>query len=87
MEEINVGETVAASSHPDALPPLRIDPPTLQMIFRTNDSPFAGREGKFVTARQLEDRLKQELHTDVSLRVEDTKTPGVWTVSRSGMID
>ncbi len=84
MEEINVGETVAASSHPDALPPLRIDPPTLQMIFRTNDSPFAGREGKFVTARQLEDRLKQELHTDVSLRVEDTKTPGVWTVSGRG---
>ncbi|AZZ60159.1 translational GTPase TypA [Oenococcus sp. UCMA 16435] len=84
MEEINVGETVAASSHPDALPPLRIDPPTLQMIFRTNDSPFAGREGKFVTARQLEDRLKQELHTDVSLRVVDTKTPGVWTVSGRG---
>lgn len=84
MEEINVGETVAASSHPDALPPLRIDPPTLQMIFRTNDSPFSGREGKFVTARQLEDRLKQELHTDVSLRVVDTKTPGVWTVSGRG---
>ncbi|EAV40057.1 GTP-binding protein TypA [Oenococcus oeni ATCC BAA-1163] len=84
MEEINVGETVAASSHPDALPPLRIDPPTLQMIFRTNDSPFARSGRKIRTARQLEDRLKQELHTDVSLRVEDTKTPGVWTVSGRG---
>ncbi|MDN6899506.1 translational GTPase TypA [Oenococcus sicerae] len=84
MEEINVGETVAASSTPEALPLLRIDPPTLQMTFRTNDSPFAGREGKFVTARQLGDRLKQELHTDVSLRVLDTDTPGVWTVSGRG---
>ncbi|KGO26252.1 hypothetical protein Q757_08135 [Oenococcus alcoholitolerans] len=84
MEEINVGETVADSKHPDALPPLRIDPPTMQMTFRTNDSPFAGREGKFVTARQLENRLKQELHTDVSLRVEDTDTPGVWIVSGRG---
>ncbi|MCV3295617.1 translational GTPase TypA [Oenococcus kitaharae] len=84
MEEINVGETVSAADHPEALPPLRIDPPTLQMTFRTNDSPFAGKEGKFVTARQLEDRLKQELHTDVSLRVDDTDMPGIWTVSGRG---
>ncbi len=84
MEEINVGETIADAANPEALTPLRIDPPTLQMMFRTNDSPFAGREGKFVTARQLEDRLRQELHTDVSLRVEDTDEPGAWRVSGRG---
>ena len=84
MEDINVGETVADSEHPEALTPLLIDPPTLQMTFRTNDSPFAGREGKFVTARQLEDRLKREMQTDVSLKVEDTDDPGAWTVSGRG---
>ena len=84
MDEINVGETVAAADNPEALPVLRIDEPTLQMTFRTNDSPFAGKEGKFVTARQLEDRLKSELHTDVSLRVEDTDQPGQWIVSGRG---
>ena len=84
MEDIFVGETVADAEHPEALPVLRIDEPTLQMTFRTNDSPFAGREGKFVTSRQLEQRLKQELHTDVSLRVDDTDDPGVWVVSGRG---
>ena len=84
MEDINVGETVTDSEHPEALTPLRIDPPTLRMTFRTNDSPFAGREGKFVTARQLEDRLKREMQTDVSLKVEDTDDPGAWTVSGRG---
>lgn len=84
MEDINVGETVVDPQHPDALTPLRIDPPTLQMTFRTNDSPFAGREGEFVTSRQLETRLKSELHTDVSLRVDDTDDPGAWTVSGRG---
>ena len=84
MEDINVGETVADAEHPEAITPLRIDPPTLQMTFRTNDSPFAGREGKFVTARQLEDRLKREMQTDVSLKVEDTDDPGAWTVSGRG---
>ena len=84
MEDIFVGETVADAEHPEALPLLRIDEPTLQMTFRTNDSPFAGREGKFVTSRQLEQRLKTELHTDVSLRVDDTDDPGAWIVSGRG---
>lgn len=84
MEEISVGETVVDPAHLDALPILRIDEPTLQMTFRTNDSPFAGREGKFVTARQLEDRLRRELHTDVSLRVDDTDEAGAWLVSGRG---
>ncbi|MBJ7695618.1 translational GTPase TypA [Weissella confusa] len=84
MEEISVGETVVDPAHLDALPVLRIDEPTLQMTFRTNDSPFAGREGKYVTARQLEDRLRRELHTDVSLRVDDTDEAGAWLVSGRG---
>ncbi|WP_412990118.1 translational GTPase TypA [Pediococcus siamensis] len=84
MEDIFVGETVTDPAHQEALPLLRIDEPTLQMTFRTNNSPFAGREGKFVTSRQLEQRLKLELHTDVSLRVEDTDDPGAWIVSGRG---
>jgi GTP-binding protein len=84
MDDINVGETVADASHPEALPILRIDEPTLQMTFRQNDSPFAGREGKFVTARQIEDRLLRALETDVSLRVEDTGQAGSWLVSGRG---
>ncbi|WP_311407106.1 translational GTPase TypA [Liquorilactobacillus uvarum] len=84
MEDIFVGETVCPSDHPEALPVLRIDPPTLQMTFRTNDSPFVGQEGDNVTARKLEDRLKVQLHTDVSLRVEDTESPDAWVVSGRG---
>ncbi|KRK89030.1 translational GTPase TypA [Lentilactobacillus sunkii] len=84
MEDINVGETVVDPKDPEPLPILRIDAPTLQMTFGTNTSPFAGQDGKFVTARQLGDRLKRELHTDVSLRVEDTDTPGSWVVSGRG---
>ncbi|CAI2680949.1 MAG: translational GTPase TypA [Apilactobacillus sp.] len=84
MEEINVGESVVDPSAQEALPILRIDEPTLQMTFGTNTSPFAGKEGKFVTARQLQDRLERELHTDVSLRVDETDQPGSWTVSGRG---
>ena len=84
MEDINVGETVVDPKDPEPLPILRIDAPTLQMTFGTNTSPFAGQDGKFVTARQLGDRLKRELHTDVSLRVDDTDNPGSWVVSGRG---
>ncbi|WP_105956246.1 translational GTPase TypA [Apilactobacillus quenuiae] len=84
MEDINVGETIVDPSAKEALPILRIDKPTLQMTFGTNTSPFAGQEGKFVTARQLIDRLERELHTDVSLRVDETDDPGSWTVSGRG---
>ncbi len=84
MEDIFVGETVTPIDHQDRLPILRIDPPTLQMTFAVNTSPFAGREGKFVTASKLEDRLKSALHTDVSLRVDDTDLPGAWVVSGRG---
>ena len=66
MDDINVGETVCPTDHQEALPILHIDEPTLQMTFLVNNSPFAGKEGKFVTARKLEDRLMQQLETDVS---------------------
>lgn len=69
MEDINVGETVCPVEHQEALPILRIDEPTLQMTFVVNNSPFAGREGKYVTSRKIEERLEQQLQTDVSLRV------------------
>ncbi|WP_342472917.1 translational GTPase TypA [Metasolibacillus sp. FSL H7-0170] len=84
MEAINVGETVCPVEHPEALPPLRIDEPTLQMTFLVNNSPFAGREGKWVTSSKIEERLHAQLQTDVSLRVEDTDSPDAWVVSGRG---
>ncbi|MDY4646257.1 MAG: translational GTPase TypA [Aerococcus suis] len=84
MEDIYVGETITDTEVQEALEPLRIDEPTLQMTFLTNNSPLAGREGQHVTARKLEERLKYELHTDVSLRVEDTDSPDAWIVSGRG---
>ncbi|SFK54113.1 GTP-binding protein [Salinicoccus halodurans] len=84
MEDINVGETVTPVDHQEALPVLHIDEPTLQMTFSVNNSPFAGREGKYVTARQIEERLAQQLETDVSLRVDETDRPDAWKVSGRG---
>ncbi len=83
MEDIFVGETVTPIDQQDALPVLHIDEPTLQMTFIVNNSPFAGREGKFVTARKIEERLMAQLQTDVSLRV-DPIGPDAWTVSGRG---
>nr|WP_091582657.1 translational GTPase TypA [Alteribacillus bidgolensis] len=84
VEDINVGETICPAEHEDPLPALRIDEPTLQMTFLVNNSPFAGREGDYVTSRKLEERLMTQLETDVSLRVEHTDSPDVWTVSGRG---
>ncbi|UYZ14855.1 translational GTPase TypA [Brevibacillus sp. WF146] len=84
LEDINVGETVCHFDHPDPLPLLKIDEPTLQMTFLVNNSPFAGREGKHVTSRKLRDRLMAELETDVSLRVEETDSPDAFIVSGRG---
>ena len=84
MEDIFVGETVTPTNHVDPLPVLHIDEPTLQMTFLVNNSPFAGREGKWVTSRKIEDRLMSELHTDVSMRVENTASPDAWIVSGRG---
>lgn len=84
MEDIFVGETVTPVDHQEALPILHIDEPTLQMTFVVNNSPFAGREGKYVTARKIEERLMSQLQTDVSLRVEQTESPDAWMVSGRG---
>ncbi|WP_249872693.1 translational GTPase TypA [Oceanobacillus saliphilus] len=84
MEDINVGDTICPVDHPEALPWLRIDEPTLQMTFLVNNSPFAGREGKYITSRKIEERLLKQLETDVSLRVDPTDSPDAWTVSGRG---
>ncbi|PLX85072.1 MAG: translational GTPase TypA [Desulfuromonas sp.] len=84
FEEISIGETLAAADNPIALPYLAIDQPTLSMNFMVSDSPFAGREGKYVTSRNIRDRLMKELRTNVSLRVEDTETTDTLKVSGRG---
>jgi GTP-binding protein len=84
LKEINIGETVADVAHPEPLPVPKIDEPTLQMTFLVNNSPFAGREGKWVTSRKLRERLFKELETDVSLRVEETDSPDAFLVSGRG---
>ncbi|MDO5375867.1 MAG: translational GTPase TypA [Staphylococcus rostri] len=84
MEDINVGETITPQDNQEALPVLRIDEPTLEMTFRVNNSPFAGREGQFVTARQIQERLDTQLETDVSLKVTPTDSPDAWTVAGRG---
>lgn len=85
MEDINVGETVCGVDHQEALPPLRIDEPTLKMTFLVNNSPFAGREGKWLTAKKIEERLNYQLQTDVSLRVEPVPDASdAWIVSGRG---
>ncbi|GKV67672.1 GTP-binding protein [Sporosarcina sp. NCCP-2716] len=84
MDDLDVGETVCPTDHQEALPLLHVDEPTLQMKFLVNNSPFAGREGKWVTSRKIEERLQQQLQTDVSLRVDPTDSPDAWIVSGRG---
>lgn len=84
LPDINVGETVCASSKVEALPPLHIDEPTLQMTFGTNSSPFSGKDGKLLTARQIEDRLFKEAQKDVSLKVSRVQNSETWIVSGRG---
>jgi len=84
LKEINIGETIADQANPEALPVLTIDEPTLQMTFLVNNSPFVGREGKWVTSRKLRERLFKEIETDVSLKVEETDSPDAFVVSGRG---
>ena len=84
IEDISIGDTVTAVENPEPLPFVKISEPTMEMTFSVNDSPFAGREGKFVTSRQLKDRLYKELLKDVSLRVEDGETTDSFKVSGRG---
>ena len=75
IEDITIGETIADVEHPVAIPPIAVDEPTVSMIFGVNTSPMAGRDGQYVTSRNLRDRLTRELLGNVSLRVENTDTP------------
>jgi GTP-binding protein len=84
IEEVNIGLTVCDPQSAEGLPPIHVDEPTLQMNFQVNTSPFAGREGKFVTSRQIRERLYRELQSNVALRVEDTEEPDVFRVSGRG---
>lgn len=84
IEDIMIGDTICSPENPEALPFIKISEPTLSMVFSVNDSPFAGKEGKFVTSRHLRERLYKELNTDVSLRVEDTETTEAFRVSGRG---
>ena len=84
IESVNIGMTVCDPQHPLGLPPISVDEPTLAMNFQVNTSPLAGREGKFVTSRQLRERLYRELQSNVALRVEDTDEPDVLRVAGRG---
>jgi GTP-binding protein len=84
LEEIGIGVTIADRENPAGLPVLAVDEPTLTMDFMVNSSPLAGTEGKFVTSRQIRDRLARELLTNVALRVEDTQDADVFRVSGRG---
>ena len=84
FEDVSIGETLASAENPIAVPYVSIDEPTLSMNFIVNTSPFAGREGKWVTSRNIRERLTKELRTNVSLRVEDTDSADTFKVSGRG---
>ncbi|MDD2850293.1 MAG: translational GTPase TypA [Desulfuromonadaceae bacterium] len=84
FEEVSIGETLASAENPIAVPYVSIDEPTLSMNFIVNTSPFAGREGKWVTSRNIRERLTKELRTNVSLRVDDTESADTFMVSGRG---
>ena len=84
MNELNVGETITSIQSPTVLPLLKIDAPTISMNFRVNDGPFSGKEGKYVTSRNIRERLEREIKSNVALRVEDTAEASVFKVSGRG---
>ena len=84
ITDLNIGETACTTDHIDPLPFVKIDEPTVSMLFKVNDSPFAGREGKFVTSRNLRDRLFKEVETNVAMRVEETDSMDTFKVSGRG---
>ena len=84
IENINIGDTITSFENPHPLPSIAVDEPTIAMIFGVNNSPFAGREGRFVTSRQIKERLDKELLGNVAIRVEDTDSPDQFKVSGRG---
>ncbi len=84
VEELNISDTLCDPKAPEALPPLMVDEPTVRMTFQVNTSPFSGRDGKYVTSRQIRDRLQRELLHNVALRVEETEDPDKFRVAGRG---
>jgi len=84
IENIHIGDTITTVENPQPLPSIAVDEPTIAMIFGVNNSPFAGREGKYVTSRQLKERLDKEILGNVAIRVEDTESPDQFKVSGRG---
>ncbi|HPQ08375.1 MAG TPA: translational GTPase TypA [Bacteroidia bacterium] len=86
IENFEIGDTIADFENPESLPPIHIDEPTMSMLFTINNSPFFGKEGKFVTSRHLRDRLYKELEKNLALRVEDTNSPDAYLVYGRGIL-
>lgn len=86
IEDFEIGDSICDFENPEALPPIAIDEPTLCMTFTNNDSPFFGKEGKFVTSRHIHERLMKELDKDVALRVKKDEMSEVWSVSGRGIL-
>ncbi|MCH2662806.1 translational GTPase TypA [bacterium] len=84
LEDVAIGDTITDIDDPQPLPPIEVEQPTVRMAFSANTSPFSGRDGKYVTSRQLRERLTLELERNVALRVEDTASAGEWNVSGRG---
>jgi len=84
FDEVNIGETITDPDDPRPLPPVSVDEPTVSMVFSVNNSPFAGQEGKYVTSRNLRERLDREILTNVSIRIDPTDTPDSFQVSGRG---
>ncbi|MBR6251886.1 MAG: translational GTPase TypA [Bacteroidales bacterium] len=86
LEGFEIGDTIADYENPEALPPIAIDEPTMSMLFTINNSPFFGKDGKFVTSRHIKDRLTRELEKNLALRVEDTDSADSWNVYGRGVL-
>ena len=84
IEKLGISDTVCSPDMPEALPPLLVDEPTISMFFCVNNSPFAGKEGKYLTSRQIRERLMKEIQSNVALRVEETEDPDKFKVSGRG---
>ena len=84
LEDVQIGETIAAGTNPEALPAITIDEPTMSMIFSINNSPFAGKEGKFITSRHLRDRVYKEAEANPTLKIRDTESPDAFKVAGRG---
>ncbi|MCQ2190077.1 MAG: translational GTPase TypA [Paludibacteraceae bacterium] len=86
IENFEIGDSICDFENPDPLPPIAIDEPTMSMVFTINDSPFFGKDGKFVTSRHINDRLIKELDRNLALRVKKSETEDVWTVYGRGVL-